>query len=491
MDKIQQDVIVQIGMVDAVIWVKLGQMITLGCMHVMIKEGNAPATFAGCLVLSNNELVMPGKNISLNGFWYSCDVNTLRIKYDQEPRCLVNGSHYHVGEQFREGYFQWLCLETGRWVTGCYYQNETKDWNLLKIGEKGYNGLIQHVCDRYKENPGRIQYIASIRKDIPHKSPTNKGKNQNLLDFVDNRLKEEPVLWTHDNVVLFIESKDKFNQKIRTVKSIDKNVLWETAVAQNFSLPSTILKYVFENVTDYRVLRKLHLSCKYFLFNHDFLILNGLFVSHNTYNETPHISFMKYFLVIAPNHPVLWQLKNVWLAGMLRVSDSNNKLTASLLPMITRCHVTKIQLYNQCFTEDEFKILTKSRTLEVMDFSSVTVQKSDGSYLPFDDMIAMTPNLRELKLYPITTSAATNRKLALIEKPVKFSILNLDTYPNLQFPQGFAMFLKNNLAPKAKVILSKANYYISVIETISKWDPADEKPALDWSDKVPNSVITL
>uniref|UniRef100_A0A914P7K1 Transposase n=1 Tax=Panagrolaimus davidi TaxID=227884 RepID=A0A914P7K1_9BILA len=54
-----------------------------------------------------------------------------------------------------------------------------------------------------------------IRKDIPHKRPANKGKNQNLLDFVDNRLKEEPVLWTHDNVVLFIESKDKFNQKIR------------------------------------------------------------------------------------------------------------------------------------------------------------------------------------------------------------------------------------------------------------------------------------
>uniref|UniRef100_A0A914YI22 Abnormal cell migration protein 18-like fibronectin type I domain-containing protein n=1 Tax=Panagrolaimus superbus TaxID=310955 RepID=A0A914YI22_9BILA len=184
-------------------------------MYACDDKRGAPATFAGCLVLANNELVMPGKNISINGFWYSCDVSNLRIKYDQEPRCLVNGSHYHVGEEFREGYFQWLCLETGRWVTGCYYQNETKDWNLLKIGEKGYNGLIQHVCDRYKENPGRIQYIASIRKDIPHKSPTNKGKNQNLLEFVDNRLKEEPVLWTHDNVVLFIESKDKFNQKIR------------------------------------------------------------------------------------------------------------------------------------------------------------------------------------------------------------------------------------------------------------------------------------
>uniref|UniRef100_A0AC34PUT6 Uncharacterized protein n=1 Tax=Panagrolaimus sp. JU765 TaxID=591449 RepID=A0AC34PUT6_9BILA len=184
-------------------------------MYACDDTRGAPATFAGCLSLLTNQLIMPGRNETVDGFWQSCDVNTIRLRYEQEPRCIVNGTSYHVGEQFREGYFQWLCLETGRWVTGCYYQNETKDWNLLKLGEKGYNGLVQHVCDRYKDNPGRVQYVASIRSDVPHKQPTNKGKNQNLVDFVDNRLKEEPVLWTHDNVILFIETKDRFNTKIR------------------------------------------------------------------------------------------------------------------------------------------------------------------------------------------------------------------------------------------------------------------------------------
>jgi hypothetical protein len=275
---------------------------------------------------------------------------------------------------------------------------------------------------------------------------------------------------------------------MRTVQSIDKNVLLKTAVAQNFSLPSTILKYVFDNITNWRVLRKLHLSCKYFLFNHDFLILNGLLVSHNSYNETPHISFMKYYLVISPNHPVLWQLNNVWLAGLLRISDSNKHLTATILPMITRCDVTKIQLYNQSFTEAEFKMLTKSGTLEVMDFSSVNIQRTYGTFLALDEIIEMAPNVKELKVYPITTSAATNQNLSMLTKPVKLTILNLDTYPNLQYPQGFALFLKNNLAPKAKLTLSKANYYIPVIETISKWDPADEKPTLEWSDKIMDNI---
>uniref|UniRef100_A0A7E4ZZN6 Ricin B-type lectin domain-containing protein n=1 Tax=Panagrellus redivivus TaxID=6233 RepID=A0A7E4ZZN6_PANRE len=175
----------------------------------------ASATFTGCKIQSSDQVISSGQNQTVDGFWYSCDASTYRLHYEQEPRCNVNGTNHHVGDEYRDGYFQWLCLPTGRWVTGCYYQNETKDWNLLRLGEKGYNGLIQHVCDRYKENPGRVQYVASIRTDVPHKSPTNKGKNQNLVEFVDNRLKEEPVLWTHDNVVLFIESKDKFNQKIR------------------------------------------------------------------------------------------------------------------------------------------------------------------------------------------------------------------------------------------------------------------------------------
>lgn len=36
----------------------------------------------------------------------------------EEGHCLVDGEVRRLGETFREGRFHWLCLETGRWVTG-------------------------------------------------------------------------------------------------------------------------------------------------------------------------------------------------------------------------------------------------------------------------------------------------------------------------------------------------------------------------------------
>ncbi|TKR76474.1 hypothetical protein L596_017604 [Steinernema carpocapsae] len=186
-------------------------------MYECSQKNQSAVTFTGCQAseFAGKVAIPPDQNMTINDFWYSCSVTEQRLKYEQEPRCTINGTDHHVGDEFREGIFQWLCLETGRWVTGCYFQNETKDWVLLKIGETGYNGLVKHVCDRYLDHPGRVQYYAEVRDDIPHKSPTNKGKNQNLPELVDNRLKEEPVKWLHENAQQFIASKDNFNARIR------------------------------------------------------------------------------------------------------------------------------------------------------------------------------------------------------------------------------------------------------------------------------------
>ena len=74
-----------------------------------------------------------------------------------------------------------------------------------------------------------------IRTDIPHKSPTNKGKNQNLLDLIDNRIKGDPVLWTHENVNAFIESKEKFNAKVRYLPP-SRTPLWSMLLKLFFTL---------------------------------------------------------------------------------------------------------------------------------------------------------------------------------------------------------------------------------------------------------------
>lgn len=97
-----------------------------------------PAMFTGCMTKDNSRMIPAGANQTVDSFWSSCEADEIRLKYQQggcrlaltalkwrhlhylEPKCSINGSSssYHVGEEFRDGIFHWLCLETGRWVTG-------------------------------------------------------------------------------------------------------------------------------------------------------------------------------------------------------------------------------------------------------------------------------------------------------------------------------------------------------------------------------------
>ncbi|KAI6188874.1 hypothetical protein M3Y98_00401300 [Aphelenchoides besseyi] len=189
-----------------------------------LSQSGEPATFNGCVIPETNRILPSGSNQTIDGFWYTCDQNNIRLKYEQEPKCVVNNEYHHIGDYFRDGNFHWLCLETGRWVKGCYYQNETKDWVLLNLGQVGYNGLIRHTCDLYRDNPGVVQYHAEVREDVAHKHPPNKGINQNFPNFADNRLKSEPVLWLHTNAAHFIPSNGTVNLQIRYLPA-SRNVL--------------------------------------------------------------------------------------------------------------------------------------------------------------------------------------------------------------------------------------------------------------------------
>ena len=91
---------------------------------------SSPAIISGCQAeVGNKSKFIPiNSNQTVDGFWYSCEMDEIHIKYSREPRCTINSTiHKHVGETFRDGTFEWLCLETGKWVTGCYYQNETNN----------------------------------------------------------------------------------------------------------------------------------------------------------------------------------------------------------------------------------------------------------------------------------------------------------------------------------------------------------------------------
>ncbi|GMR41935.1 hypothetical protein PMAYCL1PPCAC_12130, partial [Pristionchus mayeri] len=158
--------------------------------------------FLACVTSTGDE-IGSNENITLDGVWHSCEINDKRIRYERELTCNVSGEVHRVGEKFRDGIFQWLCLDTGRWVTGCYYKNETGDDVLLNIGESAYNGLVKHVCDRYVDYPGRVQYYTQIRDDVKVVTGSRK-KNHNIPDGSEHRITGKANRWMHENAESFI-----------------------------------------------------------------------------------------------------------------------------------------------------------------------------------------------------------------------------------------------------------------------------------------------
>ncbi|GMT18665.1 hypothetical protein PFISCL1PPCAC_9962 [Pristionchus fissidentatus] len=171
--------------------------------------------FVACVTSSGDE-ISPNENITLHDVWHSCEMNEQRLRYERELTCNVSGSLHRMGEEFRDGLFQWLCLDTGRWVTGCFYKNETGHDVLLKIGQSAYNGVIKHVCDRYVDYPGRVQYYTQIRDDVKVVMDMQKEKNNNLPLDIQNRIHGKVNRWMQENAESFIAHEGtEFRARIR------------------------------------------------------------------------------------------------------------------------------------------------------------------------------------------------------------------------------------------------------------------------------------
>ncbi|KAL3110029.1 hypothetical protein niasHT_015632 [Heterodera trifolii] len=187
--------------------------------------GASNSIFEGCLVNSKSgkvHKIEAGNNETVDEFWVKCETDEIRHKLEFEPKCVVGEEYKRIGENFRKGIFQWICLENGRWIIGCYYRNETDGWNLLRLGESVNDGLIRHNCARFGDGPGVAQFHSEIRDDISHESPSNRGHNKMLTHFVDKRLKNHPTEWTHQNAPLFVA--EAANVRVRYLPASRKTI---------------------------------------------------------------------------------------------------------------------------------------------------------------------------------------------------------------------------------------------------------------------------
>lgn len=60
-------------------------MLKANQIDVFLMVCSTNAKFLGCKTTwrVNRTVIAPGDNVTINGFWYSCDVTDLRIKYQQ------------------------------------------------------------------------------------------------------------------------------------------------------------------------------------------------------------------------------------------------------------------------------------------------------------------------------------------------------------------------------------------------------------------------
>ncbi|CAI4232308.1 unnamed protein product [Auanema sp. JU1783] len=178
-------------------------------------DNESEAIVTGCHLENNSQLAL-GENRTIDGLWFSCRRDEKSLQVESEPYCLVDGRVRRVEERYKKDRFQWKCLPTGQWVTGCYYSNETVQDIFMEIDEVVEDGILQHHCEKYADNPGVVQYFveideekASVQGNPPHK------QNHNLPEDGDNRIKENIIEWSHEQVDHFLANENGFRKKIR------------------------------------------------------------------------------------------------------------------------------------------------------------------------------------------------------------------------------------------------------------------------------------
>ncbi|CAD6188321.1 unnamed protein product [Caenorhabditis auriculariae] len=177
------------------------------------KTNRQEATFEGC-GSHDGKVVSVNSNTTIDNLWHTCEINEVFQKFEIEPHCETKNGRKKVGELFREGTFQWLCLPTGLWVKGCYYKNENGETILIPVGEKRLNGVVEHVCSKKQEYPAIVQYYAQVQSGIDV-VPGLGGTNRNLPEAASNLVNDaEAKRWIHDSADAFISS-DKSRSFIR------------------------------------------------------------------------------------------------------------------------------------------------------------------------------------------------------------------------------------------------------------------------------------
>ena len=218
-----------------------------------------------------------------------------------------------------------------------------------------------------------------------------------------------------------------------------------SAVHQLFSLPKVLAFYIAKNPPSPEVYNKLIRCCKYFWLKNPVITLKEYhFQNHENYRESEII----YGNQIFKNFKIENYEEKLWIHRYLIVWDVGNQfLASSIIPRIYRCDLIHLRLGCQTLSFDEFRKFTSSGSLEILQFFKTTVKNVDGTMVPVEKWIELSPKLQKFYFENVSTedglhtiTSETAEKLVAIPHFPKIKHFAMDGIPeSFDFEAFFAI----------------------------------------------------
>uniref|UniRef100_A0AC35G769 Uncharacterized protein n=1 Tax=Panagrolaimus sp. PS1159 TaxID=55785 RepID=A0AC35G769_9BILA len=175
----------------------------------------------------------------------------------------------------------------------------------------------------------------------------------------------------------------------------------------------------------------------------------------------------------------------IWFGDII---STNLDVLLFWMPNIQRCTVKEITIRRGNLLWNDFKVLTKERTIEILDLQKdVKVIDSDGKMISLEDIFAYVPNISFFHsncfthVTPNTMKELCNRHNGT-KKLTNFQIENLD---GLLYVEDFLEFMKKYGTSNSTFIISFSDAHVPKKEAteflikikleIEKW-PKSKRP---------------
>lgn len=158
---------------------------------------------------------------------------------------------------------------------------------------------------------------------------------------------------------------------------------------QTFSIPKPLITYILENG---RALRKLYKCCKYFYQRRTYCIVDKVkFEDEDTRQFT--IDSKSYKIRDAEH---LSNFHNIWITQKVTISDEEEDIIHQLISKIIRCDAEEMDIGAIDIVKTEFDILTKSRTVKILECYSIT-DDTNSSPVPIEDLLVNLVSAKDIE----------------------------------------------------------------------------------------------